>query len=145
MSETTMAALATQRRIYAALSGHLTDPVGAAPVPVVDQPIENQPFPYVQLMSFIETPRNTFNHTGRTVLAQIDVWTRSGTDAAQDGWGQGRTIAGQIDVLLDATIPGASDGWTFTFCQFDSSKDRPLADGLTRGITLEYRVWLETT
>ena len=145
MSETTMASLAVQRRVYAALDTHLTDPVTSAVVPVYDQVPETAGFPYVQLCSAAETPRNTFQHTGRTVVFQIDVWTRSGADAAADGWYQAKQIAGQIDVLLDATIPAASDGWTFVSCLFDSSKESQLSDGMTRRVTLEYRVLLETT
>ena len=144
MSETTLAGLAVQRAAYAALNTHLSDPITSAGVPVVDQPGENQVFPYVQLCTFIETGRDTFQHTGRSVLAQIDVWFRSGSDSTGDGWNQGRGIAGQIDVLLHASTHSPSDGWTFVSWLFDSSKDRALADGMTRCVTLEYRVLLET-
>jgi len=145
MSETSLAGLAVQRVTYAALHGALTDPVTSAVVPVVDQPTETSAFPYVELTTFIETGRDTFNHTGRSVLATIDVWSRSGPDAAQDGWGQARQIAGQIDVLLHASVHAPSDGWTFVSYLLDTTQDRPLSDGITRAVTLEYRVLLETT
>lgn len=146
MSETALASEAVQRQFNALLATHLTDPVTNAVVPVVDQPGENQAFPYVQLCAFPEQARDTFNHVGRTVMAQVDVWIRQGPDGATDGWGQARNIAGQVDVILNSgALPAPSDGWTFTGVLFHSSKDRALGDGMTRCVMLEYTVWLETT
>lgn len=139
-----VASLAVQRAIYTALNGHLTDPVTSAGVPVYDQVPDNITFPYVEMCSAAETARNTFQHTGRSVLFQVDVWTRSGTDATADGWYQAKNIAGQIDSILDDSFPAPSDGWATVIIGFESSKESELADGMTRRVMMEYRALLET-
>ena len=141
----TVASLAVQRAVYTALNGALTDPVSSAAVPVYDQVPDNIAFPYVQMCTAAETASNTFGRTGRSVLYQVDVWTRSGTDAAADGWYQAKNIAGQVDSLLDDTFPAPSDGWTTIIIQFESSRESELADGITRRVMMEYRALLETT
>src|SRR5690348_5773784 len=93
--------IATQRALYTALNGVLTDPEGGGIVPVYDEPPETAGFPYITLGSATTTARNTFGNPGRLVMAQLDVWTRSGPDAGQDGWLQAKTIAGEIDFILD--------------------------------------------
>jgi hypothetical protein len=140
----TVASLAVQRAVYAALSGHLTDPVTSAGVGVYDQVPDNTAFPYVQMCAAAETASNTFGRTGRSVLYQVDVWTRSGADATADGWYQAKNIAGQIDALLDGATPSTSDGWATIIIQFESSKENELADGITRRVMMEYRAILET-
>jgi hypothetical protein len=137
--------LAAQRAIYTALNGNLTDPTTSGVVPVYDEPPENAAFPYVTIGPCITTPRNTFGRRGRQLIAQIDVWSRSGPDAAQDGWLEAKTIGGEIDALLDWTTPAASDGWNFVGCQFERSQEKREPDGITRSLVMEYRLWVETT
>ena len=145
MSISATASLACQRAVYTALNGLLTDPTTNATVPVYDEPPETAGFPYVQLGPCITTPQNRFGRRGRMALFQIDVWGRSGPDAAQSGWYESKMIAGQIEELLDWTQPESSDGWDFVDCQFHRSHEKTEADGITRHLILEYQMLLEVT
>jgi hypothetical protein len=80
--------------------------------------------------------------TGRSVLMNVDVWSRSGPDAAQDGFAEAHTVAGLIDGILDNTAPSlAADGWVCVICQLERSQPVRDNDGVTRLVRMQYR-WL---
>lgn len=137
--------LASQRAMYALLNGAVVDPTTSAQVPVYDEPPEDAVFPYIVVGTALNVHRNTFGNPGRTVTQQLDVWGRSGPDAAQDGWLQGKSIAGAVDFLLDGASLTDSDGWHFVGCLFNRSNEKRESDGITRHLILEYTVWLEAS
>lgn len=127
---------AAQRAFFAALDGAIS-------APVLDEPGENPAFPYVTIGDAIETARNTMGRTGRNVLAQVDVWSRSGSDFGQDGYGEAKRIAGEIDSVLDDATPADTDGWSFVSVAFETSQYVRDPDGITRHGILQYRVFVE--
>jgi hypothetical protein len=143
VSITAAASLACQRAAYTALHGALTDPNGGAVVPVYDEVPEDAAFPYVAIGPAVSTPQNRFGRRGRLVIQQLDVWTRSGPDAAQDGWAEAKGIAAQIEELLDWTQPATSDGWVFTDCLMHREQEKREPDGITRCVVCEYQFRLE--
>lgn len=131
------AAEAAQRMIYARLNGAIS-------CPVYDEPPETPTFPYVTIGDALTTARNTMGRTGRSLLCEIDAWSRSGADAAQDGYGEALGIAGEIDALLDDYEPPAPvDGWTFNLVAFEQQQTLRDPDGITRRVMLNYRVLVE--
>ena len=134
MSE--LASEAAQRVILAALDGVIS-------CPVYDEPPQDATFPYVTIGDAIETKRNTFGKTGRDVLASIDVWSRSGPDASQDGYGEALGIGSAIDVILDGYDPGSIFGWVFVSCDFEQQIPMRDPDGVTRHVHMEYRLRVE--
>lgn len=129
---------AVQRITYARLTA-----IGALPYPVYDEPPESPGFPYVTIGEAIESARNTFGRTGRSVLATVNVWSRSGPDAAQDGFGEALGIAGLIDGLLDDYEPADTDGWHVDVVAFEQSQNLRDPDGITRRVLLQYRFLVE--
>lgn len=127
---------ATQRMIYTRLSGAIS-------CPVYDEPPETPTFPYVTIGDAQEVMRNTIGRTGRNVLTDVNVWSRSGADASQDGYAEALGIAAEVDALLDDYEPAPVDGWVVVLVQFEQQQTLRDPDGVTRRVLINYRVLVE--
>lgn len=127
--------------LYSAISGidySALSAVGASSVPVYDQVPERSTFPYVYIGDIDEEELNTDTEEGSELTANIEVWTR------YKGTRQASQIAGAIKATIHRQSLAVTD-WLHVYTEFESATPALDPDGVTRQLTLQYRVYLDQT
>lgn len=138
-----MAGKSVQLYVQAAIKSALASQIfsGGAAVPVVDNPYDGQPAPYIVCNNIIETWDDDINSTQRWLTVTVDVYT---TDYKTAGTTTNKDIRRQVcNTLADGSL--AISGCTFRGCLFvDNGIDFIEADGNTVHGQCRFRIHVDT-
>lgn len=103
---------------------------------VFDDVPQGQSFPFIQVGTATETPRNTFGRKGREATITLDIFSR------YQGFKEALQIYSRVDELLDGE-PLTLQSYQLVFLQNDGMNTILGPDGITRHIPARYRAFVQ--
>lgn len=117
---------------------------------VYDHVPAKPPYPHTVIGEAMESPDRTMGQLGHEVVLMLTTYTKDASSEATGragsvGFKQGLTIVEVQTRLLVEAQTFAVTGYSVTMVEVDSIQTSRGADGVTRIIDANYRIWLEYT